>query len=79
MSKKLLARLLALTLCAGLVLQPVTAYAGQEDGEADETEEIVAVAPDEEVQIIEEVDGWYKIITSDGEGYVNGEYVDSNK
>ena len=42
-------------------------------------ENIGYVAPDEEVQIIEEVDGWYKIITSDGEGYVDGEYVDYNK
>ena len=44
-----------------------------------DSENIGYVAPDEEVQIIEEVDGWYKIITSDGEGYVDGEYVDSNK
>jgi len=44
-----------------------------------DSENIGYVASDEEVQIIEEVDGWYKIITSDGEGYVDGEYVDSNK
>ncbi|MDC7292660.1 hypothetical protein NXH67_03920 [Butyrivibrio sp. DSM 10294] len=49
MSKKLLARLLSLTLCAGMVLQPVTAYAGQEVGEVDEAEEVVVDAPDEEV------------------------------
>ena len=45
-----------------------------------DSEAIGYVAPDDEIQIIEEVDGWYKIKTPDGEdGYVVGEYVDSNK
>lgn len=51
MSKKLLTRLLALTMCAGLILQPVTAYAQEVDAEADLEEIVLEEAAEEDIEI----------------------------
>ena len=54
MSKKLLARLLALTMCAGLVLQPMTAYAEEPLADAVIDEAIEEVQELEEIPELEE-------------------------
>ncbi len=51
MSKKLLTKLLALTMCAGLVMQPVTALAQEEPEEIFLEEDDISVAAPEEAQL----------------------------
>ncbi|WP_051625382.1 M56 family metallopeptidase [Butyrivibrio sp. AE2005] len=41
----------------------------------DDAECIGFLAPDDEVEIIEDADGWYKIGLEDGEGYIKSDYV----
>ena len=51
MSKKFLTKLLALTMCAGLVMQPVTAFAQEEPEEIFLEEDDIFVAAPEEAQL----------------------------